>query len=47
MVEQWGSATFIDVKSGGGAVYAPYPKQRVAKPRGVNRSTEIIIIIFN
>ena len=42
MVEQRGSATFINVESGGGAVYAPCPKQRVAKPGGANRSTEII-----
>ena len=42
IVEQRGSATFIDVESGGGTVYAPCPKQRVAKPEGANRSTEII-----
>ena len=42
MVEQRGSATFIDVESGGGAVHAPCPKQRVAKPGGANRSTEVI-----
>jgi hypothetical protein len=34
MVEQWGSASFIDVLSGGGPVHAPCPKQRVAKPGG-------------
>ena len=38
-----GSArTFIDVESGGWPVHAPCPKQRVAKPGGANRSTEII-----
>jgi hypothetical protein len=42
MVEQRGSATFIDVESGGWTVPAPCPKQRVAKPGGANRSTEII-----
>ena len=42
MVEQWGSATFIDVESGGWTVPTPCPKQRVAKPGGANRSTEII-----
>ena len=46
MVEQRGIATFIAVESGGGPVHAPCPKQRVAKPRGANRSTEIIIFII-
>jgi hypothetical protein len=41
-VEQRGARTFIDVESGGGPVHAPCPKQRVAKPGGANRSTEII-----
>jgi hypothetical protein len=44
--ERWSSsgerATFIDVESGGGPVRAPCPKQRVAKPGGANRRTEII-----
>ena len=36
MVEQrgGGSATLIDVESGGGPVHAPCPTQRVAKPGG-------------
>jgi hypothetical protein len=42
MVKQQGSATFIDVESGGWTVRAPCPKQRVAKPGGANRSTKII-----
>jgi hypothetical protein len=42
MVEQRGSTTFIDIKSGGGTVHTPYLKQRVVKPRGANRSTKII-----
>jgi hypothetical protein len=42
MVEQRGGPTFIDVESGGWTVPAPCPKQRVAKPGGANRSTEII-----
>jgi hypothetical protein len=42
MVEQRGSATFIDVESSGWPVHAPYLKQRVTKPGGANRSTEII-----
>ncbi len=43
MVKQRGGRTFIDVESGGWPVHAPCPKQRVAKPGGANRSTEIII----
>jgi hypothetical protein len=43
MVELGGCATFIDVESGGGPVHAPCPKQRVAKPGGANRVTEIIV----
>jgi hypothetical protein len=46
MVEQRGERTFIDVESGGWPVHAPCPKQRVAKPGGANRSTEIIKINF-
>jgi hypothetical protein len=46
MIEQRGSAAFIDVKSGGETVHAPCLKQRVAKPGGANRSTEIINIYF-
>jgi hypothetical protein len=42
MVEQWGSATFIDIESGGWPVPAPCLKQRVVKPREANQSTEII-----
>jgi hypothetical protein len=42
MVEQRGARTFIDVESGGWPVHAPFPMQRVAKPGGANRSTEII-----
>jgi len=42
MIKQQRSATFINVKSGGWTVPTPYPKQRVAKPGGANRSTEII-----
>jgi len=41
-VEQRGARTFIELESGGGPVHAPCPKQRVAKPGGANRSTEII-----
>jgi hypothetical protein len=37
------SATFMDVESGGGPVHAPCPTQRVAKPGGADRDTEIII----
>jgi hypothetical protein len=33
----------MDVESGGWPVHAPYPTQRVAKPGGANRSTEIIV----
>jgi hypothetical protein len=42
-VEQRGSASFIDVESGGGPVHALCPTQMVAKPGGANRSTEIIL----
>jgi len=42
MNKQRGGQTFIDVESGGWPVHAPFPKQRVAKPGGANRSTEII-----
>jgi hypothetical protein len=41
-VKQQGKATFIDVESGGGPVHASCPKQRVAKPGGANRTTEMI-----
>jgi hypothetical protein len=37
------SASFIDVESGGGPVHAPCLKQRAAKLRGKDRSTEIIL----
>jgi len=41
-VEPRGGRALIDVESGAGPVHAPCPNQRVAKPGGANRSTEII-----
>jgi hypothetical protein len=35
----------MNVKSGGGPVYAPCLTQRVAKPRGANRITEMIYFV--
>ena len=46
IVEQRGRRALIDVESGGGPVHTPCPKQRVAKPGGANRSTEIIIYYY-
>jgi hypothetical protein len=36
--------SFIDVESGTGPVRAPCPKRGAAKPKGVDRGTEIIYV---
>jgi len=47
IVGERGARTFIHVESGGWPVHAPCPKQRVAKPGGANRRTEIILLLQN